>query len=282
MFAARSILSGSYSGKTIPFADAPLLTGKALDAYVGCYREDAYNANTERYNSDDLRAVCEPELPIYRPRYDIESLFWVIADVLIHSKSPGTKNDESTVDYVAFSNGGRARTIGVQDDWSFGVLNRGLARWKLLLHPALKLVAPLLSQMTRQIAPEYEYLKSAPSRTHLHEAFRRLLLQFLIDHKDLPPIEIVARVRPNGAPPQGSAHFFALAHSTSLGVSGSTSLSVSGSTCLDISRSRKRKDPPTDPRHTPSKRKHTQATVNYVQPLPRSTTTPSEGESSKG
>ncbi len=65
LFAARSILSGSYSGKTIPFADAPLLTGKALDAYVGCYREDAYNANTERYNSDDLRAVCEPELPIY-------------------------------------------------------------------------------------------------------------------------------------------------------------------------------------------------------------------------
>src|SRR5258708_4150624 len=115
--------------------------------------------------------------------------------------------------------------------------------WESLLHSALKLTAPLLRQMARQIVPEYEYLKSEPSRTHLHEAFRRILLQFLIDHTDLPPIKIVARVRPNDAPPQGSAHSFALAHSTSLGVS----------------RNRKREDSPTDPRRTPSKRKQAQA-----------------------
>lgn len=45
-------------------------------------------------------------------------------------------------------------------------------------------IAILLGSIAEQVSPEYAYWPVQPPEDHLHEAIQRLILQYLVDHRD--------------------------------------------------------------------------------------------------
>jgi len=188
-----------------------MLQGDAYAAYEVLFGSDTYNAQHENYDQHDTR---EPHLPpLYRPRHDIESLFWVIIDILLHAK-PEQSDDRPSIPLTEFKHMHKGRRYGYgMDDLFF---QKKFAWWVTALHPGLGLVpARLLHQMSRHVSPEYEYLIQPPRSTHLHETFRRLLLQAIVELNGQPPITLDSSRR--------------IARDSNLGPLVSSSLAVSSS-----------------------------------------------------
>ena len=189
----------------------PMLQGDAYAAYEVLFGSDTYNAQHENYDQHDTR---EPHLPpLYRPRHDIESLFWVIIDILLHAK-PEQSDDRPSIPLTEFEHMHKGRRYGHGiEDFLF---HRGLDWWRKALHPELRpVLAELLHQMSRHVGPEYEYLIQPPCPTHLHEMFCRLLLQAIVELNGQPPITLDSSRR--------------IARDSNLGPLVSSSLAVSSS-----------------------------------------------------
>ena len=58
--------------------------------------------------------------------------------------------------------------------------------WRHTLHPGLAAFAPLITELAGQIKPEWEFLYSKPPDDHLHEAFRRIILTWIVNLNTLP------------------------------------------------------------------------------------------------
>ena len=168
----------------------PELQGNVLQVYQMLFGSGTYEASHEEYWGIDIhRMYSLQNPPLYRPRHDIESLFWVMVDILLHAK-PKQSEDSSLFRLTTFENTLKGRKYGGLDmltplclsppDW-----------WSGALHPALvPILAELLHKLALQVGPEYEYLIVPPCSTHLHEAFQRLLLQAVVALKQVPPITL--------------------------------------------------------------------------------------------
>jgi hypothetical protein len=72
----------------------------------------------------------------------------------------------------SWSGGGSLRT---------GFLTAQADYYRNLLHPGLAKFTPLIAELAHQIRPEWQFLKPEPPADHLHEAFHRILLKWIID-----------------------------------------------------------------------------------------------------
>ncbi|TFK81817.1 hypothetical protein K466DRAFT_323716 [Polyporus arcularius HHB13444] len=72
----------------------------------------------------------------------------------------------------------------------------GDTQWEEHFYPEMRDVAYLLFRISQQIAPEYEYWTPRPPDDHLHEAVQRLILQYLVDHRDMDIPLLPGRSRP--------------------------------------------------------------------------------------
>jgi len=198
------------------FPPMPELQGNACAAYYELFGSDTYIAQHENYEQYDTH---QPHLlssaPLYRPQHDIESLFWVIVDVLLHAK-PEQSDHHPSIPLAEFETIHKGRKYRHSPD-NILFMN-GLVWWRNALHPELRpVLAELLYQMSLHVGPEYEFLIQPPHSTHLHEAFHRLLLQAIVELKGQPPITLDSSRRIACHSPSGPMVSSSLAVSSSNG-----------------------------------------------------------------
>ena len=58
----------------------------------------------------------------------------------------------------------------------------------LALHPKLSSLSGMMTKLSYQVAPEYGRLETQPPQEHLHEAFRRILLEQILSMNDPIPL----------------------------------------------------------------------------------------------
>src|SRR5258708_4747138 len=167
----------------------PELQDDVLQVYHTLFEPGTYEASHEEdWGIDIHRMYSLQNPPLYRPRHDIESLFWVMVDILLHAK-PKQSEDSSSIHLTKFENTLKGRKYGDPGGSDFFFFP--LDWWRGALHPALvPILAELLHKLALQVGPEYEYLIVPPCSTHLHEAFQRLLLQAVVALKQVPPITL--------------------------------------------------------------------------------------------
>ncbi|KAI0076436.1 hypothetical protein K474DRAFT_1708154 [Panus rudis PR-1116 ss-1] len=75
-----------------------------------------------------------------------------------------------------------------QEDARHNLLQYSVEKLQEALQPRLSSLTPLLRKLARQVMPEYAYLLPSPPEDHLHEAFRRLLLEHIVGMDDPIPL----------------------------------------------------------------------------------------------
>ncbi|KAI0765119.1 hypothetical protein C8Q74DRAFT_1286327 [Fomes fomentarius] len=69
--------------------------------------------------------------------------------------------------------------------------------------PCMRDVAYLLYKLSRQVAPSYPLMPTPPPRPdHLHEAMQRVILDYLVEHRDKDIPLDPARLRSTNGPPK--------------------------------------------------------------------------------
>ena len=178
------------------FSPMPELQGKVKHAYIEAYGEEAYMSynDTEPRMYHGAEFTCIPDdTPTFthRPDHDMESLFWVLVVVLILAK-PLDEPDEITPalssTWAYFDNHTISKNPYDPRNNIFGLTERA---WRELLHPKLSCLAGMLRKLADQVQPEYGLLDPQAKPDHLHEAFRRILLEQILamddDHIPLTP-----------------------------------------------------------------------------------------------
>ena len=175
------------------FTKMPELHGKAKELYIKYYGKETYDAYTDVVLNTFHGERYIPDTPddtkfSHRPDHDMESMFWILVFTLLLAKPLGAP-DEAT---PAFQAGYKLFHNHVISDDPFDQRERfllsGKKRWQQSLHPKLSSLAGLLWRMADQVKPEYGLLESLPVQDHLHEAFRRLLLEHIISMDDPIPL----------------------------------------------------------------------------------------------
>ncbi|CAL1712261.1 unnamed protein product [Somion occarium] len=210
-FVARSVSLRRTRWDDKKYRPMPELTERAKELYLAAYGQEKYSqycdkngtfhAGREVQEDDDI--CVRPFL--HKPEHDAESVFWVLIWYCLRALPKGC-DEEWTVEIsnawkdLSDHHLGRPETRG--DFFKFTA-----QEYKGILHSKLSSLAPLLHSLAAQVFPDYEYLKPTPPEDHLHEAMRRLLLQFIVGMDD--PIELtpgvsrqdVARARPTTVRP---------------------------------------------------------------------------------
>ena len=178
----------------LAFARMPELSGKAKDAYIATYGQDVYDKwcdDGDKYHGGQSlgeEALKQPRPAFtHRPDHDCESLFWTLLHSLVKALPlNGPHGLHFSVRHYTLKNvlfGHSIERRAKVDDYR-GIILRWLeSDLESTLHPGLQErgLGLLLKQMAEQVQPEYAWLEPKPRVDHLHEAFRRLLLQFIID-----------------------------------------------------------------------------------------------------
>ena len=212
MYIARSVSLGrllTESDYHTEFIPMPRLKGKALELYIAAWGDETYqrycdaDGLTHGAHPPDAQAAREirkrdEDIPsIYRPEHDVESAFWSFFVTTLQLVPIGAGADERSrrfhniwrvlLEHEACSE------LDERDNMILDVMTgQGPRYFKGVLHPQLEpVLARLLWQLAQQITPEYALLSQSIAPDHLHEAVRRILLQFMVDMED----EILLDVR---------------------------------------------------------------------------------------
>ncbi|TBU37826.1 hypothetical protein BD309DRAFT_1004721 [Dichomitus squalens] len=185
----------------------PTLTGDALHLYTTAYGQERY----DRYNEDPVARTCHggypptrdsegelelPDLPafVHRPEHDVESVYWTMIYALLRAQ-PATAPREldlsaasASVWKTLLSHYIPGEKYARSDEKRHEVMSRTKQEWLDLFHATMEDVALLLWRITLHVRAEYALWKREgnPQPDHLHEAVQRLILQYLIDHRDNP------------------------------------------------------------------------------------------------
>lgn len=170
----------------------PSLTGKALELYTRAYGQDQYEMFSDR--DGKFHGGLPPSSPSgtlrtdiafsHRPTHDVESIFWTLMVTLLLAL-PAESREVEEFRYPAKD----ARRWLIdhnitdeEDDRRGPMLKWDDDEFEFALHPGLREVGlgQLLVELARQVRPEYMYLEPRPHQDHLHEAFRRILLDYIV------------------------------------------------------------------------------------------------------
>lgn len=198
-FIARSVALGmTLTGRDLysNFVQIPTLIGEAQRKYLKAYGTDTYLRYSDTGGSFHLGfwSCKKPETaktPIpftHRPCHDAESIFWTFVSVLIMVRPAGSQvvsEDETSFEDIytmlALHTIGQGKRDSRERFFS-------IPAWELneIFHEDIRDrgLNKLILRLGQQVAPEYALLEPKPPMEHLHEAFRRILLEYLVDMKD--------------------------------------------------------------------------------------------------
>ncbi|OSC98775.1 hypothetical protein PYCCODRAFT_1427583 [Trametes coccinea BRFM310] len=217
-YIARCVASGTlYSSSTNFFWEAkmPELTGRAKDLYVSLYGNDRY----ERYKDGpgtfhggvvpqemrDETAERADQLPFYhRWEYDAESVFWTMYAALLRvvpqaspQESPTSQTHLNQIWKVLYEHDIPDKEVTKFEDSRNPMLTLHRSVLASTWLPAMQDVAKLVYDIAKHVSPAYAVMTPPPPHDdHLHEAMQRLILRYLVDHRDNPIPLIPGRLRP--------------------------------------------------------------------------------------
>ncbi|KAI0325521.1 hypothetical protein GY45DRAFT_1340081 [Cubamyces sp. BRFM 1775] len=190
----------------------PLLCDEAKELYIKVYGEARYN----KYNdlSDTVHGGIPPlgrikltrvreqgrALPFYhRWEYDCESIFWTMYGALLRVTPMGFRETRTSTYHLSKS-WEILRDHVIPEEPTYEDTRNGLlsdAQRLINSFPsAMEPVAKLLLDIIPHVLPPYPMMvKLPPQDDHLHEAMQRLILQFLVEHRDKPIILIPNKLR---------------------------------------------------------------------------------------
>lgn len=182
----------------------PVLKGKAKELYIQTYGEAAYtdfcDAEDTFHGRTAPKNISQTAIPFsHRPSHDAESIYWTLLLSLISALPSGEPLEEDVMDQrtseaavYLYGHTIKDQTGGAFYDHRSGILTWPAFSFDDAIHPKLcdLGIDELLERLTLQVRPEYAFLESAPRMEHLHEAFRRILLEFIVEHEDTCNIEL--------------------------------------------------------------------------------------------
>ncbi|KAI0076778.1 hypothetical protein K474DRAFT_1191151 [Panus rudis PR-1116 ss-1] len=168
----------------------PELRGKAFELYIQTYSRATYDKYTDKDGTSHGGRFSEEDALTFhhRPDYDVESIFWVLFVSLILAFPAGTDDASPNSSFCYVWRVFRDHTISKDGDTRLAPLLYSVAEFKEALHPRLASLAPLLRKLAGQVIPEYAYLSHPPPEDHLHEAFRRIILEHIVGMDDPIPL----------------------------------------------------------------------------------------------
>ncbi|EJF55398.1 hypothetical protein DICSQDRAFT_175969 [Dichomitus squalens LYAD-421 SS1] len=184
----------------------PRLTGDALYLYTSAYGQERY----DRYNDEPGSPTCHGGLPpspdpddfdetrlppfFHRPEHDVESVYWTMVYALLRVQPAGAPREldlsaaSASVWKTLLSHYIPGEEYDQSDEKRHEVMSRVKQQWLDLFGATMQDVALLLWRITQHVRAEYALWKWEGNfqPDHLHEAVQRLILQYLIDHRDNP------------------------------------------------------------------------------------------------
>ena len=186
-FMARAIHQGSPLPFLPTFPPSPVLRGDSVLAYKQSYPDHFKLFGNEvkiPTNVADLSI-----LPAFRHelRHDAESTVWVLLYWAVFAAPEGKESvDISTVVWSIISS-----KEGSQHPQRFSTLEDHEAQ-KDFVHPELHQLSPLLASMARLIRGYFHWVKEEQYKhpEYLHDALQRIILNFVLENKDAPFIDL--------------------------------------------------------------------------------------------
>lgn len=187
----------------------PLLEGKALQLYERHFTPPRYNLYNECRQSPLLAPtdIPKPWTCLHQPRHDAESYFWMIFFFILQA-IPAEDSDKPDHNLAAFRNAMYGLQVGAATHMVGGRMRSTFftdeEKYRLCLHPGLVSFAPLIAELGEQVRIEWEFLSKQPPSDHVHEAFRRILLKWIVKLGDAntpyPVLPAVTRQLKNPLP----------------------------------------------------------------------------------
>ncbi|KAI0765404.1 hypothetical protein C8Q74DRAFT_1432277 [Fomes fomentarius] len=164
----------------------PELSPEARELYDKVHGPDCYDYFKEAeldivhggVPPKDKKHSTTKQLPFFhKPEYDAESVFWSTLSALLRVQPDAEEDDgiasEAMIEHWQVIGFKRPMVAESSEDYLELVL------------PCIKDVGSLLYQLAEQVAPSYALMKTPPPRwDHLHEAMQRLILDYLVEHRD--------------------------------------------------------------------------------------------------
>ncbi|TFK81814.1 hypothetical protein K466DRAFT_655989 [Polyporus arcularius HHB13444] len=197
-YMARSVCMREPQGYALSIIGVPMptLKGEAQGLYVKAYGQERFERFMEK-NSNTCHGAVPPDtypdpLPpfVHRPCHGVESIFWTMLAALLRVQPRSAAREPHASPPLArlWKKLQEHRTpegpAECYDDRE-GLFVVGRSLWvRLYFQPEMRDVAHLLYEIRCQLGPEYEFWTPRPPDDHLHEALQRLILQYLVDHRD--------------------------------------------------------------------------------------------------
>lgn len=185
----------------------PELSDKARKLYDNTWGTATYEEYCDRNGTchgcvvpdDDALRARSKELSTepfcHRPHHDVESMFWTLFVSLLKAVPRGDVQDEQGPYFRGAWKALEEHTIGPVekpfiDPRDNSVLRElvddGPGRVCNILHPAFECtpLPKMITRLAQHVAPEYGLLEGISKPDHMHEVWRRLLLDCLIEMED--------------------------------------------------------------------------------------------------
>ncbi|KAJ3535256.1 hypothetical protein NM688_g7004 [Phlebia brevispora] len=214
MYIARSIAAGTVLAKQRhrKFYPMPELSGKAKELYDDAWGPAHYEEYCDRNGTyhgsivpdhTTLRALYTElsTMPVcHRPHHDVESMFWTLFVTVLKAVPKSDLEDVQLGEFLSTWEIFEKHTISTlqptavdaRDVILRDLVDDGPECLTNILHPAFfKTPLPkLLAGLAVHISPEYDLLQDVSKADHLHEAWRRLLLECLVEIDDSPELDV--------------------------------------------------------------------------------------------
>ncbi|OSD01862.1 hypothetical protein PYCCODRAFT_1425574 [Trametes coccinea BRFM310] len=217
-YIARSVASGALYiiTSTLNWTQKmPELSGEAKKLYTKLYGEDRYNKYLDSHDTihgggipqeteeeTDLRASG---MTFYHQwEHDAESIFWTMYAALLRvvpEASPKESEDSRealnlNATWKVFHEHTIPRGCHIVDPRD-PLLAMPFRAFCASFLPAMQEVALLIKCIARHVYPSYALMTPPPPHEdHLHEAMQRLILQYLVDHRNNPIPLVPGKLRP--------------------------------------------------------------------------------------
>ncbi|RDX55667.1 hypothetical protein OH76DRAFT_1313290, partial [Lentinus brumalis] len=198
MYISRSVCAGKYQG-CVAAAPMPKLEGEAYELYIKVHGPARYHKFAEKDSSTrhgsippSARSRTSPPPPkfTHRPEHDVESTFWSMLCTLLRVR-PRTFHGEKhgPPDHVAWLWDILQKHAIVPEPNPLSDIRRLIFdldsdMWCKYFPAEMADVAILVASIAEQVAPEYAFWPTQPPEDHLHEAVQRLILQYLVEHRE--------------------------------------------------------------------------------------------------
>ena len=202
MYIARSVCLGTVATDRLSRTSPPMpeLSAEARTLYVRAYGAERY----ERYNDKEgtRHGARPPDVyqgfgtapPFrHRPEHDVESIYWSMVSALLRAHPKGVDRESKaskamtqTWDFL-LSHDIPEQGSGASDDRQM-IVTKTAGQWQALFLGDMKDIGTLLFQISDHMLAEYALWGDGLRPDHLHEAVQRIILQYLVDHKQ--PIEL--------------------------------------------------------------------------------------------